>query len=308
MTTEKRLSCPATGGFIREKRTELNLTQEELALKLGITKNAISNWENGSTLIDSKYLVALSNIFSVEIDDILFPNTHPKSERPYSDISTQFVKMAHFEITDSKLCKKLLDLFVDCRILIIDLMKQYKSTQDEKLLTQILQENKFAFGFLEEYKIIDRNSIKNILAKNLCIEDQLETMWSPFLYSSQSYAKEQGEKGAHISRLFLDEWYICDYIKTKDGRGHTMSSNIAMANFIFDFGGERIFRKFISSFSQEYRNNLLLYFVYFIEKTRKPAIPTHQERKAMKYLLRAGAELWVDGENQTNKLMLCVFN
>ena len=35
------------GRFIRELRIEKNLTQQELAEKLGLTDSAISKWENG---------------------------------------------------------------------------------------------------------------------------------------------------------------------------------------------------------------------------------------------------------------------
>ncbi len=308
MINKKVLSHMATGRFIREKRTELNLTQDELALKLGITKNAISNWENANALVDVKYLIPLSNIFSVKVDELLFPNTLTPNENSYSDISTQFIKMTRFEITDPKLCKKLLDMFVDCKILLTNLIKEYQSTRDEKILLQILQENKFGFGFFRFEEPLDRAALENTLDKTFSVEDQLQTIWEPFLSSSQAYAEEINEKGIHVSRIFLDEDYVYNYIETKDGRGHGMSSNIAMANFIFDFGNERIFRKFISTFSQKYKNDILFNLHYFIKETRTHAIPTHQERKAMKYLLRAGAELWVDGENQTKKLMLYVFN
>lgn len=36
-----------TGRFIAERRRELNLTQKDLADKLGITDRAVSKWENG---------------------------------------------------------------------------------------------------------------------------------------------------------------------------------------------------------------------------------------------------------------------
>ena len=35
------------GKFIAERRKELNLTQMQLAEKLGITDRAVSKWENG---------------------------------------------------------------------------------------------------------------------------------------------------------------------------------------------------------------------------------------------------------------------
>ena len=37
----------ATGKFIMKKRKELNLTQEQLAQKLGVSNKTISKWETG---------------------------------------------------------------------------------------------------------------------------------------------------------------------------------------------------------------------------------------------------------------------
>ena len=41
------------GKFIKECRTQNNLTQMQLAEKLGITDRAISKWENGRAMPDS---------------------------------------------------------------------------------------------------------------------------------------------------------------------------------------------------------------------------------------------------------------
>lgn len=59
------------GKFIAELRKSKNLTQEELAEQLGITKNAISKWERGICLMDMSLLKPLSNILEVEVIDII---------------------------------------------------------------------------------------------------------------------------------------------------------------------------------------------------------------------------------------------
>lgn len=59
------------GKFIAKMRKEQNLTQEELAEKLGITKNAVSKWERGISLMDMSLLKPLSSILKVEVIDIL---------------------------------------------------------------------------------------------------------------------------------------------------------------------------------------------------------------------------------------------
>lgn len=40
------------GKFIKERRKVLNLTQEELAVKVGVSNRTISKWENGHGLPD----------------------------------------------------------------------------------------------------------------------------------------------------------------------------------------------------------------------------------------------------------------
>ena len=44
------------GLFIARRRKELNLTQKELADKLGITDRAVSKWENGRCMPDLSLL------------------------------------------------------------------------------------------------------------------------------------------------------------------------------------------------------------------------------------------------------------
>ncbi len=59
------------GKFIAEVRKEKKFTQEELAEKLGITKNAVSKWERGLCLMDMSLLNPLSEILGVSINEIL---------------------------------------------------------------------------------------------------------------------------------------------------------------------------------------------------------------------------------------------
>ena len=59
------------GKFIAKQRKLKELTQEELAEKLGITKNAVSKWERGLCLMDMSLLKPLSEILEVSINEIL---------------------------------------------------------------------------------------------------------------------------------------------------------------------------------------------------------------------------------------------
>ena len=59
------------GKFIAELRKQNKLTQEQLAEKLGITKNAVSKWERGLGLMDLSLLKPLSEILNVSVTEIL---------------------------------------------------------------------------------------------------------------------------------------------------------------------------------------------------------------------------------------------
>ena len=59
------------GKFIATCRKEQKLTQEQLAEKLGITKNAVSKCERGLGYMDMSLLKPLSKIFEVSIIEIL---------------------------------------------------------------------------------------------------------------------------------------------------------------------------------------------------------------------------------------------
>ncbi len=59
------------GKFIANKRKEQNLTQEQLAEKLGITSKAVSKWECGKGLPDASIMVELCKILKITVNDLL---------------------------------------------------------------------------------------------------------------------------------------------------------------------------------------------------------------------------------------------
>lgn len=58
------------GNFIKQKRKEKNITQNELSEKLNITNRAISKWENGICMPDSGIIPELCNILDITINDL----------------------------------------------------------------------------------------------------------------------------------------------------------------------------------------------------------------------------------------------
>ena len=56
------------GKQIRKYRTELKLSQDDLADKVYVTRQTISNWENNRNYPDIRSLVLLCNVFGVSLD------------------------------------------------------------------------------------------------------------------------------------------------------------------------------------------------------------------------------------------------
>ena len=56
------------GKQIRKYRTELKWSQDDLADKIYVTRQTISNWENDRNYPDIRSLVLLSNVFGISLD------------------------------------------------------------------------------------------------------------------------------------------------------------------------------------------------------------------------------------------------
>ena len=55
---------------IKKYRTMMNLSQEELAEKVYVTRQTISNWETGKSYPDIHSLLLLSSLFNVSLDQL----------------------------------------------------------------------------------------------------------------------------------------------------------------------------------------------------------------------------------------------
>lgn len=75
---------------IKRLRLEKNLTQEQLATKLGVSAQAVSKWETSETYPDGALLVPLANELEVSLDE-LFGN----ESVTMADISSKIVKLIH---------------------------------------------------------------------------------------------------------------------------------------------------------------------------------------------------------------------
>lgn len=62
------------GERLASLRRSRNLSQEELAERIGLTRQAISNWERSESVPDTANLVALASLYEISLDELVDPD------------------------------------------------------------------------------------------------------------------------------------------------------------------------------------------------------------------------------------------
>ena len=73
------------GKNIRKLRRDADMTQEELAERLGVSYQAVSRWENGSTYPDIELLPVLAGMFGCTLDELMGEANGDKIRRYYEE-------------------------------------------------------------------------------------------------------------------------------------------------------------------------------------------------------------------------------
>lgn len=112
------------GKFIQTIRKEKNLTQAELANKLGVSDRAISKWENGRGLPDYEYIQDLCNELDITFNEFLAgekiedKDTETKLEENLTNAYKESIK------TEKRLFK-IKTIFITITIIILALVSMY---------------------------------------------------------------------------------------------------------------------------------------------------------------------------------------
>jgi len=95
---------------IRTLRKNAGLSQEQLGEKINVSRQAITKWESGDGLPDIYNLVALSNLFSITLDELMAEEKAVAQKR--------FLYESHVEYDIDRLCKFDMNLFVSADLTI----------------------------------------------------------------------------------------------------------------------------------------------------------------------------------------------
>ena len=87
---------------IKNARTIKKLTQEQVAEDLNVSRQTISNWENGCSVPDSSMLISLADELDTSVSILLGENV---SESPADDLRKQEREFLRFIREDAHFCK-----------------------------------------------------------------------------------------------------------------------------------------------------------------------------------------------------------
>ena len=68
---EKAIIRKSLGEVLKQHRTECNMTQEFVAEAIGVSRQAVSKWENGTSDPSTSNLIALAKLFQISTEELL---------------------------------------------------------------------------------------------------------------------------------------------------------------------------------------------------------------------------------------------
>lgn len=130
------------GATIKKLRAEKNITQETLAVAIGVTPQAISRWESENGYPDIELLPTLADFFSVSTD-VLLGYKLSERERDIADIKKEMERLSEVGEIEERVTfarNAIAKYPSDCEIkenLAVSLYLLWDDTHDETLLSEI---------------------------------------------------------------------------------------------------------------------------------------------------------------------------
>lgn len=106
------------GDVIRKYRKACNMTQEEMAYRLGVTTPAVNKWEKGNTYPDITMLAPIARLLNITLDELLSfqENVTEEELKNYVQELERRLKSGSYEDT-FQWAKKLIERYPNCKML-----------------------------------------------------------------------------------------------------------------------------------------------------------------------------------------------
>ena len=137
--------------IITQKRRSKNITQEELAEHMGVSKAAVSKWEKQQSYPDISLLPQLASYFNISIDELMGYQPQMSVEdihRLYAELSMEFSTKPFDEVISR--CRDIVKKYYSCfplvfRMGILYMNYGYTIAKDEEQKNSALSESKELF-------------------------------------------------------------------------------------------------------------------------------------------------------------------
>ncbi len=143
-------NCENTGNFIRSLRKERDLTIEQIAKYIGVTKSAVSQWESGKG-IKAEMLYSLARLFNVSVDELVNAKRNGESN---SDFFKRNYDLALCQFGENNIDDKLGDEYFSK---LRQIKKRFFTLIHAWILDELSDNSKEELGFLSEYFERDSN-------------------------------------------------------------------------------------------------------------------------------------------------------
>ena len=126
----------SVGANIKRIRLERNLTQEEVAIHLGVSAQSVSKWERGEGYPDIESLPSIANYFGISVDELLGVSQKEREEK-YNNINSNWMynNKNGFHSENVALMREALKVFPNDALLLVQLstsLEKLDGTPEEK--------------------------------------------------------------------------------------------------------------------------------------------------------------------------------
>ena len=181
-------------------RREKEVTQEEVASFIGVTKASVSKWETKQSLPDILLLPVLASYYGVTVDELLGYKPQLGKEqiqKSYHDLAAEFAEKPFEEVMDAS--RKLVKKYYSCYSFLLQIsilwLNHYTFAEDPKSQMGILDETvELCTHIIENCKDISICNDATVLKAIMDLQrgrpqealDLVEDMLSPYRLASQS--------------------------------------------------------------------------------------------------------------------------
>ena len=131
------------GRKIIEMRKNKKLSQEQLAEKLNVSRQTISNWENGKFYPDIDALVKISKCFNISLDDLL----------SYDDKVLDYLKDSTDVVKSNK--KLLYAIILNILVIILFVIVGFTTNKSVEIIVVVFSVSIISFSY-SFYQIIKK--------------------------------------------------------------------------------------------------------------------------------------------------------